>query len=101
MSASKLPLTLSVYIVRTCGMIAIMLQPDQSPSSWSISSCARSTATGKRAKEQISLEDAVNLDLPIVPYEMPGVSRDELDSATLVGEMGRRGHSAIGVDVEI
>jgi hypothetical protein len=54
-----------------------------------------------RAEEQLALEDAVNLHLPIVAYEMPEVSRDDLDSATLVSELGRRGHSAIGVDVEI
>jgi hypothetical protein len=38
------------------------------------------------------MQDAVNLDLPIVAYEMPSVRRDDLDSATLVSELGKRGH---------
>jgi hypothetical protein len=55
----------------------------------------------QRAEEQSALQDAVNFDLPIVTYEMRSVRRDDLDSATVVGELGRCGHSAIGVDVEI
>jgi hypothetical protein len=55
----------------------------------------------QRAEEQSALEDTVNLDLPIVSYEMLSVRWDDLDSATLVGELDRCGHSAIGVDVEI
>jgi hypothetical protein len=47
------------------------------------------------------LQNAVNLDLPIDAYEMPSVRRDDLDSVTVVGELGRRGHFAIRVDVEI
>jgi hypothetical protein len=55
----------------------------------------------KRAEQQLALEDPVNLDLPEVAYEMFAVRRDDLDLVTLVSEMGRRGHSAIGVDAEI
>jgi hypothetical protein len=55
----------------------------------------------QRTEEQSALEDAINLNLPIVSYEMLSVRRDDFDSATLVGELGRRGHSANGVDVEI
>jgi hypothetical protein len=55
----------------------------------------------RRAKKQIALKDAVNLDLPIVAYEMPGVRRDDLDLVTVVNELGRRGHSAIRIDAEI
>jgi hypothetical protein len=55
----------------------------------------------QRTEEQIALEVAVKLDLPIVSYEMPNVRWDDLDSVTLVGELSRRGYSAIGVDVEI
>jgi hypothetical protein len=55
----------------------------------------------QRAEEQIALEDAVNLDLPIVAYEMRSVRWDDLDSVAVVSELGRRGHPAIRVDIEI
>ena len=44
--------------------------------------------------------DAVNLDFPIVSCEMPSVRWDGLDSVTVVSELGRRGHSAIGSMLE-
>jgi hypothetical protein len=47
------------------------------------------------------LEDAVNLDLPVVAAEMGSVRRHYLDSVTDVGKLFRRGHSAIRIDAEI
>jgi hypothetical protein len=53
------------------------------------------------AKQKIAPKDAVNLDLPVIANVMGSVRRHDLDLATLVSELGRRGHSAVWFDVEI
>jgi hypothetical protein len=45
--------------------------------------------------------NAVDLDLPVIADEMGSVRWDHLDSVTVVSELGRRGYSAIWIDVEI
>jgi hypothetical protein len=52
------------------------------------------------AEQQVALEDAVDFDLPIVSDETPSVRRHDLDLATLISELGRRGHPAFGVEVK-
>jgi hypothetical protein len=47
------------------------------------------------------LEDAVNLDLPVVADETGSVRRHDLNLVTDVGKLSRRSHSAIGIDAEI
>jgi hypothetical protein len=63
--------------------------------------CCSVSRHSKRAKQQLALEDAVDLDLPILSNKTRSVRWHDLDSLTVVNEPGRLGHSAIHVDVEI
>jgi hypothetical protein len=47
------------------------------------------------------LEDSTELDLPIVSDETLSVRQHDVDLVTLISKLDRRGHSTIGVDVEI
>src|ERR1700730_8028950 len=63
--------------------------------------CCSVSRHSKRAKQQLALEDAVDLDLPILSNKTRSVRGHDLDSLTVVNEPGRLGHSAIRVDVEL
>jgi hypothetical protein len=49
-----------------------------------------------RAKQKITLEDAVNLDLPVLTDRMGMVRRHDFNSVTGVNKRGGQGHSAVG-----